>query len=294
LIALAAAPLRAADFAAVKHSTNWIVNHGADGGKISFTLNGAATEAQSKFTVRVSLRPVGAANALWTLDKEITLGADGKASAEFPLDIRRCDYGDHGVVIAVAPVGTTTFSTREYALMVADPDDAVIVFTNPPVQRGVKFDPHDIQASEVEIQGAKTPVHKMNFGSQQGGEGWWRSILFTLTDAAQRNGARPGAEVEIAYTHPNDQPVNIKIDTVNGSQEIAATRGTTGSWKVLRGAVTNARFAAPTTGADPKDLAAEKCDLRFNACTADGTIRSLRIHLPNLKNPTDWSRFLTA
>jgi len=134
----------------------------------------------------------------------------------------------------------------------------------------------------------------MTYGLQREAEGWWRSVYFTLTDNALRNGKRPVADIEVVYQHESDAPVELVADTATGSQIVAKGWGRNPSWQVLRAHLTDAQFSAPPVTAPGKDRSAETCDLRFNACTTDGRIRSVRIHMPDASEPADWSRFLGA
>lgn len=201
--------------------------------------------------------------------------------------------GDHGLRVSLLRNGAPVDAV-ERALVLAQPGDLVLIFDREPIEAGIRFQRRNVQAKEVVIDGVRTWVHEMTYGSQGEGEGWWRSCLMTLADPAYREGKRPIADIEVVYQHEGDAPVELAADTAAGSRVVAKGWGRSPRWQRLSASLGDARFAAPAPTSDPKLRAAEGCDLRYNACTTDGRIRSVRIHAPDAREPADWSRFLSA
>lgn len=285
------AALGAVEITDLRHDGGWIVEPGGPVGPVAITVRG---EAGAALRARLELRTIGN-DLVWSDERQIRLGGDGEASLRFEPDAAGRPAGDHGLRALVLPEGGgDALAARERALMLAGADDLVLIFDREPVARGLRFERTNVEPDRLSVRGADAWTWKMGYGSQQGGEGWWRSMLMTVTDERFRDGKRPIADVEVVYWHESDAPVNLKADTADGSREIATGWGRNPTWQVLRAKLPDARFATPGKTSEPKQLAAEGCDLRYNACTADGHIRSVRIHAPDASAPADWSRFLVA
>lgn len=266
---------------------SWIAQPGTEV-PVAIALRGPASAA---VTLRAELRSLSG-DVRWQHKQELRL-TGGTAQARVTVATTDAALGDHGLRISVVRDGEVV-SAVERVLMLALPNDLVLIFDREPIARGLSFERHHVAPEAITVGGAHTWVHQMTFGSQREAEGWWRSLYVTLTDDALRHGRRPIADIELVYQHEADAPVELAVDTARGSQTVGRGYGRQSGWQTLRAQLTDARFAAPAPTSDPKQRAAEGCDLRFNACTTDGRIRSLRIHLPDAGKPADWSRFLEA
>lgn len=280
LTLLACALLPAADIELAAKS--WIVAPG-DRAEITATL----PEGSAGATVACELRAIDG-SVRWRDERKSAGRRIG-----FVVETGSCRPGDHTLRVAVLKGGQTQMA-RDHALMVALPDDVVLILDREPIARGLRHDSTGIKARQLAVDGASIWAHEAGFDSRHGAEGWWRSLLLTITDERLRNGKRPVAEIEVVYRHEADAPVELMADCAKGPREVAKGWGRNPGWQVLRANLEDARFSAPELDANPHRRLTDGCDIRFNANTGDGIIRSVRVHCPDAGNPSDWSRFLEA
>ena len=262
--------------------------------------------------VRVSLRSDTAWEGIVRLDlcdaggklvrsseQATTIPAGGEAAVEQTVSLRGRPAGEHLLrwrLLSGPKADRKQDAGWERSLMVAGAQHAFILLDREPVARGIELIRQNVQPVEITTGGLKRWVWKSTFGSAA--QGWWRSHRFTITDLAFQNGAAPVADVEAWSVHRADAPLNLAADTRTGgiTESGWGGRGTGYNedppWKQLVARIDDALFAGGKTPSKPEDNAASGCDVRYNACTADGELRSLVVTRYDLTDKPLWPRLL--
>lgn len=186
----------------------------------------------------------------------------------------------------------------ERSAMVATDEYAFILFDQEPIARGMEFRHDHIGAQEITSHGLKRWVWKAGYQSHP--QGWWHSVYATITDPAFVNGKAPVADVTAWIVHRSDAPFSLSVDTAKGGGVVANGWGGRGPgynedppWKNISAHLDDALFnhtAHP--GGEPGAHLTDGCDIRYNACTADGEIRSLVVRRYRRDGAVDWTRLL--
>ncbi len=236
---------------------------------------------------------------LRTLDQDATLNAGKDATVEQTVSFAGRPPGEHLLrwrLLSGPKDDRKQDAGWERSLMVAGPYQAFILLDREPVARGLELIRQNVQPVEITTGGLKRWVWKANFGSAA--QGWWRSHRFTVTDPAFQGGAAPVVDVESWSVHRSDAPINLAADNRAGgiAEPGWGGRGTGYNedppWKHMMARLDDAVFAGGKTPSKPEDNAAMGCDVRYNACTADGELRSLVLTRYDLTNKPQWARLL--
>ena len=109
--------------------------------------------AGTTLQVRAELRTLDG-TVTWTADKAVRLdGVQAKTSFAVPaLDNK---LGDYGLRVSILRDGAI-IAAKERALMLALPGDAVLLFDQEPVEKGLRFERHNVSPLEVTVDGAQT------------------------------------------------------------------------------------------------------------------------------------------
>ncbi len=242
--------------------------------KITFDLRNKAMIATP---VKLVLQTFdGGGKVLGREERDVTLGADGSLAVEAPFDAAARPVGEYAVRLSVKlPGQTVPLLAREQPLVVAGPEDLFIIFDKTPIARGIEFDRTAVSPVEVTVNGAKRWAWQANAGSQRGGEGWWKSFVFNITDKRFQNGGRPAVDVIVNYRHVANAPMNVYADTAGGSREVVGGWGNSTDWQRQNIRIDDALFNDTDYGSDPKAVKSDGFDFRVNFNSGDGQLRSI-------------------
>ncbi len=186
----------------------------------------------------------------------------------------------------------------ELSAMVATDEYAFILFNKEPVARGMEFGRDHNGAQEITTHGLKRWIWKAAYQSHP--QGWWHSIYATLTDPAFQDGKAPVADITAQVVQRSDAPFNLSADTAKGGGVVENGWGSRGPgysedppWMNITAHLDDARFSHTAhPGSAAGAHITDGCDIRYNACTADGEIRSLVVHRYRREGKVDWTRLL--
>ncbi len=277
--------------------------------------SGWVEEPNGKDTVSVTLHAAEAWSGVLRLEvcdaeghlltgqeQPVTIPANGEAKAESQLafDAAPGERLLRWRLLAGPQEDRQQVAGWERSAMVATDEYAFILFDQEPVVRGMEFRRDHIGAQEITTHGLKRWIWKAGYQSHP--QGWWHSVYATLTDPAFQHGKAPVADVTAQIVHRSDAPFSLSADTATGGGVVATGWGSRGPgynedppWKNLTAHLDDALFnhtAHP--GGSPDAHLTDGCDIRYNACTADGEIRSLVVRRYRRDGNVDWTRLLRS
>lgn len=288
---------RALSATAFASRAGWVSEPGgAD--RVSIALRNAAAEAWTG-VLRVDLCD-GAGKLVRRRDAALSVPAGGEATAETEVSFAGRGSGEHLLrwrLLRGPADDRRQDAGWERSCMVAAPEQIFILLEREPIARGIELVRQHVQPVEIVSGGLRRWVWKSTHGSSA--LGWWRSHRFRITDPAFRDGAAPVVDVLAASLQRSDAPLSITADLADGSAEAARGWGGRGPayaqdppWRRTLARIDAARFAGGWAGADPASNPADACDLRYNACSVDGELRSLVATRYDLERDPQWARLL--
>ena len=281
----------------IQSTSHWVVRPGGSDSLRIELKNDADREWRG--IVRVELcdadgRPVDAH------EQKARVAAGATATASQALSLAKCEAGEHLVRVRLlrgARGNRRQDAGCERSLAVASDEHAFILFEREPVARGLEFDRTNLAPAQITARGLSRWIWRAHWRTAE--QGWWRSVRMSFTDDAFRNGAAPVVDIDIRFRQPAEAPVNVSVNRRDGNGAVSSGWGGRGKdyvkdppIKRLFAQVDDAKFDRGKRDDLPKENAANGCDIRYNACTADGEIRSIFVKRYDLTGDVDWSRLL--
>lgn len=231
-------------------------------------------------------------------EQAVHLAAQGQASADTAITVG-AQPGERLLRWRLFSKPGQQVAGWERSAMVATDDYAFILFEREPIARGLEFRRDHVSPTEIISGGLHRWVWKCGYQSHP--LGWWHSVYANLSDPGFRNGAAPVVDVTAYAIQRADAPINLSADAVIAAGGVVAKGwGSRGPkyvadppWKEVTAQLDDALFNRTAHPAgDPNLHLTDGCDLRFNACSADGELRSLVVRRYARSGDVAWSRLL--
>lgn len=292
-VALAAAdPPQATDFTS---AAGWILAPGA-GDTVAVRLHAAAA-----FTGVLRVEVCDAAGKLQSGQEQpvqVPAGGDTTAETRIAVDAAPGERLLRWRLLAGPKEDRKQVAGWERSAMVATDEYAFILFEREPIARGMEFRRDHCGPVEITTHGLKRWIWKAGYQSHP--QGWWHSFYASLSDPAFTAGKAPVADVTAWVVHRSDAPFSLSADTAQGGGVVANGWGGRGPgynedppWKQITAHLDDAVFARTAhPGGEPAAHLTDGCDVRYNACTTDGELRSLVVRRYRREGAVDWSRLL--
>ena len=256
---------------------------------VKFRVRNSAKKAANAIVKWDVLNPNG--KSISTREDKIALAANALTNVPFSFDAKGLERGDYSVRGTVQ-VDRETVLALEQTMVVAGSQDIFIVFDKEPMMRGMSFDHEYFEPVQIEADGRKRWAWQTTGGASRGADPWWNSALFTITDPRFVKGGRPAVDVALTYRHTANAPVNLSADTIKGSRNIIEGWGNNSSWQTAYTQLDDAKFAQTNYNGNAKELPTDNFDLRFNANSGTGQVRSIFIRGYDLDKNPDYRRLL--